>query len=240
MAINEDMDVGKAELLRASRSGTREDFRGSSWGAGNMQVLESEVENLREDWSGNSRLFGLGVTFRYSFGPAGLRGGTYEFELQGDYSDPSVAFRHVLAELMKQYSVPLYLQQTPAVLGADVELPPMSLLRSMAKGSPRCIAAWAIDASELLLIKDDTAVPLRLLCNARAGSLYPDANPRADTSQPVQQAAPLTAKQSAQVVSITFNPVGECARAGASRAEPQRRQPVEVPNAAALLHALLR
>jgi hypothetical protein len=79
---------------------------------------------------------------------------------------------------MKQHQVPLYLQQTPAVLPADVELPPTSLLRSMAQGAPRCIAGWVTETSELLLIKDDTAVPLRVLCNARDSALYPDIVPR--------------------------------------------------------------
>ena len=119
------------------------------------------------------------MTFRYIFGPAGLRGGSYEFDLRDRFTDASLTFRHVLAALSGRTQLPLYLQQTPAVLAPDVELPPMSLLRSMAQGAPRCIAAWVTDTSELLLIKDDTAVPLRMLCNARDAFLYPDAPQRA-------------------------------------------------------------
>ncbi len=170
---------GLLRHYRSARSGLWDDFRGSHWGMSDTQILMNEVENLREGWCGTGELFEIGVTFRYIFGPAGLRGGSYEFDLRDRFADASLAFRHVLAALMKQHQVPLYLQQTPAVLSPDVELPPMSLLRSMAQGAPRCIAGWVTDASELLLIKDDTAVPLRVLCNARDAALYPDAPQRA-------------------------------------------------------------
>lgn len=172
------MASGLLRTYRATRSGMREDFRGSRWGTNEAQVLQTEMENLREGWRGTSELFGMPVMFRYTFGPAGLRGGTYEFALRDEFSDASVAFRHVLAALMKQHQLPAYLQQTPAVLLPDVELPPMSLLRSMAQGGARCIAAWAMASSEVLLIKDESTSPLRLLCNARDATLYPDISPR--------------------------------------------------------------
>lgn len=183
---------GLLRMLRITRTDLREDFRGSRWGATSAQVLDNEVENLREGWCGASELFGLPVSFRYTFGPAGLRGGAYEFLLSDVNVDAAMAFRRILAALMRQYQMPLYLQQTPAVLFANAQLPPMSLLRSMAQGSSRCIAAWATQRSEVLLIKDDTAVPLRLLCHARDESLYPDAPARSPQTSPRAEELPVT------------------------------------------------
>lgn len=159
---------------RLSRQATRADFRGARWGASSNEAMQSELENLREGWSGSSTLFGFEVQFRYVFGPAGLRGGSYEFLLQMSEVDPAAAFQQVLEALIRPYGLPLYLQRTPDALAPSSCLPPTSLLRAMTKGPGRCIAAWAIEASEILLIKDETAVPLRLLYQARDESLYPD------------------------------------------------------------------
>ena len=159
---------------RRARVITRGDFRGSRWGASSAETMQCEVENLREGWTGNSTLFGFEVLFRYVFGPAGLRGGNYEFLLQMNETDPAAAFQQVLDALLRQHGLPQYLQRTPVSLTARAALPPKSLLRSMAQGPSRCIAAWATDASEILLIKDETAVPLRLLYQARDESLYPE------------------------------------------------------------------
>jgi hypothetical protein len=164
---------------RLARQVTRGDFRGSRWGASSSEALQSEVENLREGWTGISTLFSFEVLFRYVFGPAGLRGGTYEFRLQMSEIDPAAAFQQVLDALQRQHGMPLYLQRTPVLLAPTSCLPPTSLLRSMAQRTGRCIAAWAIEASEILLIKDDTAVPLRLLYQARDESLYPDVSTQA-------------------------------------------------------------
>ena len=114
---------------RLTRKATRGDFRGSRWGASAAETTQSEVENLREDWTGNSTLFGFDVLFRYGFGPAGLRGGTYEFLLQMDEADPAAAFQHVLESLLRQHGLPLYMQRTPVALSAAASLPPTSLLR---------------------------------------------------------------------------------------------------------------
>lgn len=170
---------GLWHLYRLARQSTRGDFRGSRWGASTSEALQSEVENLREDWTGCSTLFGFEVLFRYAFGPAGLRGGTYEFCLQMSEIDPAAAFQQVLDALLRQYGLPSYLQRTPALLAPTSCLPPTSLLRSMTQHAGRCIAAWATEASEILLIKDETAVPLRLLYQARDESLYPDVSTQA-------------------------------------------------------------
>jgi hypothetical protein len=164
---------------RLARQSTRGDFRGSRWGASTSEALQSEVENLREGWTGFSTLFGFEVLFRYVFGPAGLRGGTYEFRLQMSEIDPAAAFQQVLETLLRQYELPLYLQRTPVLLAPNSCLPPTSLLRSMTHRVGRCIAAWATEGSEILLIKDDTAVPLRLLYQARDESLYPEVSTQA-------------------------------------------------------------
>ena len=166
---------GLLQMYRLARQATRGDFRGARWGATQSETMQSEVETLQEDWSGTSTLFGFDVRFRYTFGPAGLRGGSYEFLLQMSEIDPAAAFKEVLHALLRQYGLPLYLQRTPTMLSSTALLPPTSLLRSMAQGSSRCIAAWATDPSEILLVKDETAVPLRLMYQARDGLLYQDA-----------------------------------------------------------------
>ena len=171
--------TGLWHMYRSARQATRGDFRGARWGASTTETLQTEVENLREGWTGSSSLFGFEVSFRYVFGPAGLRGGTYEFRLQMSEIDPAAAFQQVLESLLRQYGLPSYLQRTPALLAPSSCLPPTSLLRSMAQRTGRCIAAWAIEASEILLIKDDTAVPLRLMYQARDESLYPDVSTQA-------------------------------------------------------------
>jgi hypothetical protein len=167
---------GLLHMYRLARQVARGDFRGSRWGSSQTEALQNEVENLRENWVGDSTLFGFEVRFRYAFGPAGLRGGSYEFLLQMNEMDPAAAFQQVLDALLRQYGLPLYLQRTPSTLTSSASLPPTSLLRSMAKGSTRCIAAWATDPSEILLVKDETAVPLRLVYQARDELLYPDAS----------------------------------------------------------------
>jgi hypothetical protein len=166
-------------MYRLARQSTRGDFRGSRWGASTSETLQSEVENLREGWTGFSTLFGFEVLFRYVFGPAGLRGGTYEFRLQMSEIDPAAAFQQVLEALLRQHGLPSYLQRTPVLLAPRSCLPPTSLLRSMAQRAGRCLSAWATESSEILLIKDETAVPLRLLYQARDESLYPDASTQA-------------------------------------------------------------
>lgn len=159
-------------ILRPVRKAAQGDFRGSSWGAGSGEVETAEFENLREGWTGSSSLFGYDVQFRYVFGPSGLQSGNYEFSVESR-DNAGVAFQKVLDAMMRQHGLPLYLQRTPAALPASAILPPTSLLRSMAKGSNRCIAAWATDNTEILLIKgDEAALPLRLLYLARSNLLY--------------------------------------------------------------------
>jgi hypothetical protein len=163
---------GLRRILRTTRKAAQGDFRGSSWGAEASEVEAAEFENLREGWTGSTTLFGYEAQLRYVFGSSGLQSGNYEFSLQSR-EDASAAFQKVLDALMRQLGLPLYLQRTPAALPASAILPPTSLLRSMAKGSNRCIAAWATDSTEILLIKgDEAAVPLRLLYLARSNLLY--------------------------------------------------------------------
>jgi hypothetical protein len=156
---------------KVARNSAKGDFRGSLWGATTGEVLANEVENLREGWTGKSTLFGYEVLLRYKFGDRGLRGGSYEFMLEDQ--DPTTAFQEVFGALSKQFGLPLYLQRARAVLSPTDELPPASLLRSMLLGPPRCVAAWATERSEVLLLMDASAIPLRLNFAARDESLYP-------------------------------------------------------------------
>jgi hypothetical protein len=165
---------GLWHLYRLARLSRRGDFRGSRWGASTHEAEQSEVEGLREDWSGLSTLYGFEVLFRYEFGPAGLRSGTYEFRLQMSEIDPAAAFQQVLDVLLRHYGLPAYLQQAPALLASTPGLTPTSLLRFTTRHAGRCMAAWATQATEILLLKDETAVPLRLRYQARDPSLYPE------------------------------------------------------------------
>ena len=161
---------GLWRMYKVARSTTKGDFRGSAWGASTSDVIDTEVENLREGWTGQSTLFGLDVLLRYKFGDRGLRGGAYEFLLDG--ANPAEAFQQVFDALFKQHGMPLYLQRAHAALGADPSLPPTSLLRSMTQ-APRSVAAWATESSEVLLLMDASTIPLRLNYAARDESLYP-------------------------------------------------------------------
>ncbi len=155
---------------KIARSSTRGDFRGSMWGASTSEVVETEIENLREGWSGQSTLFGFDVILRYKFGDRGLRGGSYEFLLGS--RDPLQAFQSVFDALFRQHGMPVYLQRAPSALDPASPLPPTSLLRSMTQGAARCVAAWATETSEVLLLMDMSSIPLRLNYAARDESLY--------------------------------------------------------------------
>jgi hypothetical protein len=158
-------------FYKTTRRILRGDFRGSSWGASEAEVLDTEVENLREGWTGTSKLFGYDVLLRYKFGDRGLRGGTYEFLLKDD--DPLAAFEKVFEATTRELGIPVYLQRAHVELRDHASLSPASLLRSMILGAPRCVAAWVTDTSEVLLLMDASAIPLRLNFAARDASLYP-------------------------------------------------------------------
>lgn len=163
---------GLWRMYKVARSTTKGDFRGSCWGASTNEVIDTEIENLREGWTGKSILYGYEVLLRYKFGDRGLRGGAYEFSLEG--TDPTEAFQEVFDALLRQHGMPLYLQRAQAALGSLPALPPTSLLRSMTQGAPRCVSAWATDTSEILLLMDATStIPLRLNYASRDESLYP-------------------------------------------------------------------
>lgn len=161
---------GLWRMYKVARSTTRGDFRGSSWGASTSEVIDTEVENLREGWTGQSVLYKYDVLLRYKFGDRGLRGGAYEFLLED--AEPTTAFQEVFDALLRQYGMPLYLQRAHAALGTNPSLPPTSLLRSMTQGAVRSVAAWATESSEIMLLMDTSTIPLRLNFASRDESLY--------------------------------------------------------------------
>jgi hypothetical protein len=162
---------GLWRMYKVSRSATQGDFRGSYWGASPDAVIDAEVENLREGFLGYTQLLGYQAMLRYKFGPRGLRGGTYEFKLEAGM-DPGLGFQQVFDGLFKQLGMPLYLQRAQAALGPTAALSPASLLRTMTQGANRSVAAWATDTTEIVLLRDESAAPLRLNYISRDPLMY--------------------------------------------------------------------